>query len=197
MLEDIRRNPLFLTDVYNLSHTDLKEDVSFEVSHIYNRSRPMILYGFNEIVINLLNTKIEVDMVAEAEEYAKKMGMIFPTQVWYDVVEKEKGWIPLRVQALKDGTWVPKGTPFAQVMNTVEGYGELVAWWEALYLHSYFASACATEAFFLRKYLEDFSIYNRNMDTTILPSLETPHTSDTFFDHLNIFHLLQALLLYI
>lgn len=155
MLEDIRRNPLFLTDVYNLSHTDLKEDVSFEVSHIVNRSRPMILYGFNEIVIDLLNTKIEVDMVMEAEEYAKKMGMIFPTQVWYDVVEKEKGWIPLRVQALKDGTWVPKGTPFAQVMNTVEGYGELVTWWEAIYLHSYFASGCATEAFFLRKYLEE------------------------------------------
>lgn len=154
MLEDIRRNPLFLTDVYNLSHTDLKEDVSFEVSHIVNRSKPMILYGFNEIVIDLLNTKIELDMVAEAEEYAKKMGMIFPTQVWYDVVEKEKGWIPLRVQALKDGTWVPKGTPFAQVMNTVEGYGELVTWWEAIYLHSYFPSACATEAFFLRKYLE-------------------------------------------
>lgn len=155
MLEDIRRNPLFLTDVYNLSHTDLKEDVSFEVSHIVNRSRPMILYGFNEIVIDLLNTKIEVDMVMEAEEHAKKMGMIFPTQVWYDVVDKEKGWIPLRVQALKDGTWVPRGTPFAQVMNTVEGYGELVTWWEAIYLHSYFASGCATEAFFLRKYLEE------------------------------------------
>ncbi len=154
MLTDIRNNPLFLTDVYNLSHTDLKEDVSFEVSHIYNRSRPMILYGFNEIVINLLNTKIEVAMVMEAEEHARKMGMIFPTNMWMDVVEKEKGWIPLRVQALKDGTWVPKGTPFAQVMNTVEGYGELVTWWEAIYLHSYFASACATEAFFLRKYLE-------------------------------------------
>ncbi len=93
MLVDIRNNPLFLTDVYNLSHTDLKEDVSFEVSHIYNRSRPMILYGFNEIVINLLNTQIEVAMVMEAEEHARKMGMIFPTDIWMDVVEKEKGWI--------------------------------------------------------------------------------------------------------
>jgi len=155
MLNDIRNNPLFLTDVYNLSHTDLKEDISFEVSHIYNRSRPMILYGFNETVINLLNTRIEVSMVMEAEEHARKMGMIFPVKMWMGVVEELKGWIPLRVQALKDGTWVPKGTPFAQVMNTIEGYGELVTWWEAIFLHTYFPSACATEAFFLRKYLAE------------------------------------------
>ena len=155
MLADIRRNPLLLTDVYNLSHTDLKEDVTFEVSHIYNRSRGMILYGFNESVINLLNTRIEVDMVEEAQEYARKMDMIFPFDMWYDIATKERGWIPLRVQSVPDGTWIPKGTPFAQVLNTVDGYGEVVAWWEALYLHTYFPSGCATEALQLRQYLED------------------------------------------
>lgn len=154
-LEDIRRNPLFLTDVYNLDHGELKEDTSFEVSHIYNRERPMILYGFNEIVIKLLNTKIEVDMVEEASEYAKKMGMVFPFDMWYKIATEHRGWIPLRVQALKDGTWVPKGTPFAQIMNTVEGFGEIVTWWEAILLHSYFASGCATEAFRIRRYLEE------------------------------------------
>ena len=63
MLKDIRRNILLLTDGYNLSHTDLKENTDYEISHIYNRSRGMILYGFNKTVIDLLNTKIEVDMV--------------------------------------------------------------------------------------------------------------------------------------
>ena len=154
-LKEIRKNPLILTDVYNLSHTELKENVDFEVSHIYNRERPMILYGFNEIAIDLLNTKIEVDMVEEANELAKKMDMKFPFDLWYDVATKHRGWIPLRVQALKDGTWVPKGTPFAQVSNTVEGFGELVTWWESIMLHSYFASGCATEAFHIRRYLEE------------------------------------------
>lgn len=154
-LKEIRNNPLLLTDVYNLSHTELKENTDFEVSHIYNRERPMILYGFNEIVIDLLNTKIEVDMVEEAEELALKMDMKFPSELWYKVAIDHRGWIPLRVQALKDGTWVPKGTPFAQVSNTVEGFGELVTWWEAIMLHSYFASGCATEAFHIRRYLEE------------------------------------------
>ena len=154
-LDEIRRNPLFLTDVYNLDHGELKENTDFEVSHIYNRERPMILYGFNEIVIKLLNTKIEVDMVEEANEYAKKMGMVFPFDMWYKIATEHRGWIPLRVQALKDGTWVPKGTPFAQIMNTVKGFGETVTYWEAIFLHSYFASGCATEAFNIRRYLEE------------------------------------------
>lgn len=155
MLKDIRNNIILLTDCYNLSHFELKENLDYDISHIYNRSKPMILYGFNEIVIDLLNRKIEVDMVEEAQDYARKMGMHFPFDMFYKIATDLKGRIPLRVQALPDGTWVPKGTPFAQISNTEEGFGELVSWWEAVMIHSYFASGCATEAFWLRKYLED------------------------------------------
>ena len=157
-LKDIRRNIILLTDVYNLSHTDLKENVDWEVSHIYNRSRGMILYGFNEIVIDLLNTKIEVDMIEEAQELARQMGLQFPFDMWYKIATELKGRIPLRVQALPDGTWVPKGTPFAQITNTEEGFGELVTWFEAVLLHSYFPSGCATEALAIRQYLEDMGL---------------------------------------
>ncbi len=154
-LEDIYNNPLVLTDVYNLSHSYLKENVDYEISHIYNRSRPMILYGFNETVHHLLNRQIDVGMVMEAEECAKKMGMKFPVDMWMNCVDRMKGYIPLKVEALPDGTWVPKGTPFAQITNTEEGFGELVTWWEGVFLHSNFASACATRAMEMRRYLDD------------------------------------------
>lgn len=154
-IKDIRNNILLLTDAYNLSHFELKENLDFDVSHIYNRSKPMILYGFNEMVINLLNTKIEVDMVEDAQDYARKMDMHFPFDMFYKIATEFGGRIPLRVQALPDGTWVPKGTPFAQISNTEDGFGELPTYWEAMFLHSYFASGCATEAFWLRKYLKD------------------------------------------
>jgi len=154
-LDDIYSNPLVLTDCYNLSHFFLKENQDYEISHIYNRSSPMILYGFNEIVIKLLNQKIQESMVMDAEECAKKMGMPFPTEMWMDLVDKLHGWIPLKVEALPDGTWVPQGTPFAQITNTDEGFGELVTWWEGVLLHSYFPSACATRALAMRRYLEE------------------------------------------
>lgn len=158
MLEDIRRNIISLTDCYNTTHFKLKENVDFEVSHIYNRSRPMILYGFNEIAIKLLNTKIEVDMVEEAQSHAIKMGLSFPWDMFYKIATEFEGRIPLRVQALPDGTWVPKGTPFAQVSNTEDGFGELPTWWETVLLHSYFPSGCATEAFHLRRYLDNHKL---------------------------------------
>jgi nicotinamide phosphoribosyltransferase len=63
------------------------------------------------------------------------------------------GYAPLLIETLPEGTWCPKGTPFAQISNTVEGYGELVTWWEGDFMHDYFPSACATEAFKMRKYL--------------------------------------------
>ena len=154
MIQDIYKNPIMLTDVYNLSHHFLKENTDYEVSHVYNRAKPMILFGFNERVRQIFDVKIEVDMIMEADELARKMHLdYFPTEMWYKVAEKFKGHLPLRVQALPDGTWCPKLTPFAQIENTEEGFGELVTWFESQLLNISFASGCATHALDLRKYL--------------------------------------------
>ena len=75
--------------------------------------RPMIIYGFNEIATSLLNQRIYENHVIEADELATKMGLTFPIELWMSVVKDFRGRIPLRVQALPDGTACPKGTPFA------------------------------------------------------------------------------------
>ena len=148
------KNVLLLTDAYNLSHGFLKQNADYETSHIYNRNKPCILYGFNQRVIDLLTTRITKEMIAQAEKYAESLGVRFPSQIWNDVVEKFEGYLPLLVQALPDGMWIPQATPFAQVSNTEKGYGELVTWFEAVFLHSSFSSGCATEALHMREYLE-------------------------------------------
>jgi nicotinamide phosphoribosyltransferase len=153
MLFNIRNNPLCLTDGYNTSHQFLKINTDFEVSHIYNRNMPGILFGFHENVLNTLDIRIEDWMVQQAEQEAQEMGLPFPSKMWMRVVDELDGRIPLEVEALPDGTWIPQGTPFAQIRNTEEGFGECVSWWEGLLLHSSFPSACATEAFKMRQYL--------------------------------------------
>jgi nicotinamide phosphoribosyltransferase len=155
MLKDIRKNPILLTDCYNLSHQNLKCNTDFEVSHMYNRAAGMILYGFNEIVNSILSIKITEDMVNEAAEYAEKMNLTFPKEIWMNVVNDCDGNIPILVQAVPEGTWCPTGTPFAQVRNTVKGYGEMVTWFEGIFMMAYFPSSCATRAFKMRKYLEE------------------------------------------
>lgn len=154
MLKDLRSNPILLTDAYNLSHQRLKVNTDWEISHMYNRAKPMILFGLLENINNLLSTKITADMVAEAALLAKKMGLIFPTDLWMRVVNECNGYIPIEIQTLPEGTWCPVGTPFAQIRNTVKGFGEMVTWFEAPLMHSFFASTAATQAFRMRKYLE-------------------------------------------
>lgn len=148
-------NPIMLTDVYNTSHYMFKENQDFEKSILMNRNRPQILFGLNETINEICNIKIEEIMVDEAYEHALRMNMPFPVNMWYRVANEFKGRIPLRVEALPDGTWCPKGTPFCKISNTEKGFGELVSWWEGVFMHSYFASGCATEAFLMRKYLDD------------------------------------------
>jgi nicotinamide phosphoribosyltransferase len=80
--------------------------------------------------------------------------MPFPYEMWMRVVTECNGKLPLLIEALPDGRWCPKGTPFAQVRNTVEGFGELVTWFEPVMLKCAFPSGCATRAFQMRKYLE-------------------------------------------
>ena len=133
----------------------MKCNVDWETSHIYNRNRSMILFGFWENVIHTLNTHIIARMIDDADRCAAEMDMPFPRKMFERLVDELNGRIPLCVEALPEGTFVPKGAPFCQISNTVEGFGELVSWWEAMFVHSFFPSGCATMAFEIRRYLEN------------------------------------------
>jgi nicotinamide phosphoribosyltransferase len=150
-------NRLLMTDSYNLSHQRLKINTDWEVSHMYNRksyrNAGMILFGLQQIVNELLDFVVTEDMVREAEFHAKRDGLVFPTELWMRVVNELSGRIPLKVEMLPEGTYCPVGTPFAQVSNTVEGFGELVTWWEGVLMHAWFSSCCATESFHMRNHL--------------------------------------------
>lgn len=125
-IKDLRNNPLLLTDAYNLSHQSMKVSTDWEVSHIYNRKSGQILFGFHEAVATFLGDINVIDeMIAEAQEVAVRVDMVFPTDLFKRVVDECNGKIPLRVQALPEGTYCPAGTPFAQVRNTKAGFGSL------------------------------------------------------------------------
>ena len=148
-------NHLMLTDVYNLSHGFMKCNVDFEASHIVNRNAPMILFGFDAAVHDILDYKVKEDDIIQARACAKKMNMEFPAELFYDAMKYKSIGEILKVEALPDGSWVPRGTPFAQLSNVVKGFGELVTWWEPLLLHPWFASSCATRALMMKQYLSE------------------------------------------
>ena len=119
-----------LTDSYNLSHQMLKQNTDWEVSNIINRNRNnlggMILYGFEETVRNLFSRKISQEDVNKASFIVYKHGFLFPIELFTRVVNECEGYIPLKIDALPDGFFIPTGTPFCQISNTVKEFGELV-----------------------------------------------------------------------
>lgn len=154
-LKDLRTNPILLTDAYNASHENLKVNVDWEVSHLYNRKKGMILYGFIEGVVEMiLKTQITKEMVEEAAAGAERKGLPFPKDTWMRVVDECNGYVPLQIQMLPEGTYCPPGTPFAQIRNTVKGFGDLVTWFEPEFMHVHFPSTTATQALRIRRYLE-------------------------------------------
>jgi nicotinamide phosphoribosyltransferase len=101
----------------------------------------MILYGINKIIANVFdNMRITTDHVGEAERYANEMNLWFPSELFYRIVDELDGYMPVKIQAIPDGNWAPRGTPFCQIRNTVEGFGERVTWWEAMLMHAWFPS---------------------------------------------------------
>lgn len=152
--EMFQGNIIKQTDSYNTSHQSLKINTDWEVSHIYNRRRGMILHGFNKSVCDLLSKVVTERWVHAAHAHAIRNNIPFPYTVWMRVVTECEGRIPIKIEALPDGRWCPKGTVFAQVRNTVEGFGELVTWFEPKLLRMAFPSGCTTRAFHMRKYLE-------------------------------------------
>lgn len=149
-----RFNPISLTDRYSLSHYILKENLDYDISLLFNRGKPMILNGFNKIINDLLHIKLTERIVREEELKAKKEGGPFPIDMWMKIVEKFNGYLPLKVEGLEDGTWVPRNAPFVKISNTEKGFGEIPSWNESVCMEAFFTSGCATEAFKMRKYLD-------------------------------------------
>lgn len=150
------KNQIFKTDMYVYSHPFLlppaaKTDI--QVAHLYNRAKPMILMGFNRLVRQTLKMKVTMEMIEQAEPRIIKAGLPFDRQTWERVVNECGGYLPLKIEALPDGTYCPKGTPFCQITSTKPGFGSLVEFVEARLMKGFFASACATKAWEIKKYL--------------------------------------------
>jgi len=156
MIEDYG-NHILLGDYYSQYHGIMKENVDFETSHMYNRTKGQFLSGLRKAALQPLTLKVTEELVWEAHKVIESKNGHFPKEMFMRVVKELDGNIPLKFQMLPEGTWCPAGTPVAQVRNTVEDFGELGTWWEPLFMMASFDSACLTRSYEMYKYLRYLS----------------------------------------
>lgn len=139
-------NILLWTDTYNPTHHKMRLYKKHDIVYMYNRKAPIRIFGLAGHINGLMKTKITKEMIEVAESVCKSNKVDFPTDMFMEIVKEHGGHIPLKFEMLPEFILLPTGTPFLKIENTVDGFAELVTYWEGYLSQCFYTSGCFTRA---------------------------------------------------
>jgi nicotinamide phosphoribosyltransferase len=159
---------MFNTDSYNSSHFQMFPPGTTEISgYIEARNNSefqnISFFGLQYFIKKYL---MEPDL-SNMDVHAAKMrwwshGEPFPRKGWQKI--KELGYYPIEIQAVPEGSWVPKGNVLIQIRNTDPDCYWLPTWLETQLVQIWYPIAVATQSkqtkAMLRSYLENTGCEN-------------------------------------
>lgn len=164
------------TDAYYVSsnfyiHQDAKDHSVYQIAFrrellpwmkdmgIEPENSKLIFHGLQDIMEDILHDPVTREEIEDADKFYKtaRNGWNFKWDrgMWERILSENNGIIPIKIEALPDGSTVFPGEPVIQI-TAEDGYGELAAWFETRLLQVWAASERAS---MLRHWLE----YNKNM----------------------------------
>lgn len=129
-------NLILQSDSYKMSHfKQYPKGTEYVVSYIEARGtnedwEETVFLGISYFIQKYLLKPITMADVLEAETVCKLHGVPFNKEGWERIVTKHEGYLPLRIQALPEGTVAPISTPLVQVINTDPKCGWLTSFIE-------------------------------------------------------------------
>ncbi|MFA7285091.1 MAG: nicotinamide phosphoribosyltransferase domain-containing protein [Candidatus Absconditabacterales bacterium] len=160
----VTKNKILMTDTYNrtMAHmvgNDWKREEVFTLFLRKSKGAANVVYGIRNILQELLSTpitKAEVDFAQQAinDQGARGGNTYFNRDMRDHVLHEHQGYMPITIKAVADGTLVKPTEP----VMTISGPGELVAWFEAMYLRIFYESCVATDAYYLSKIIGNRAI---------------------------------------
>jgi len=116
-------NLILNTDSYKLSHYRQyppgTKAISSYIEARGESERPEILFfGLQMFLKQYLATPLTMTDIDEAEAIVTAHGLPFNREGWTGIVRNHGGTLPLRIEALPEGTLVRRGVPVVQVVNT-------------------------------------------------------------------------------
>lgn len=164
------------TDAYYVSsnfyiHQDAKDHSVYQIAFrreelpwmkdlgVKKEDRKLIFHGLQDIIDDVLHNPVTREEIEESETFYKearnKWQYKWDRGMWEKILSENNGIIPIKIQALPDGSTVFPGEAVIQV-QAQDGYGELAAWFETRLIQVWAASERAS---MLRHWLD----YNKNM----------------------------------
>lgn len=156
------RNLLLNTDSYKLSvflqYPKDTRAVSAFVTTRGNSFRPEVMFfGLQMFLKDYLSSPITRDDIDEAEDIASAHGQPFDRAGWEHILKAHGGYLPLRIEALAEGTAIRRGVPVMQVVNTDPLVPWLTSYMETALLRAvWYPSTVVTTAWRLRLAIQPF-----------------------------------------
>ncbi|SOC90068.1 nicotinamide phosphoribosyltransferase [Rhizobium sp. AN5] len=156
------RNIILSTDSYKQSHfNQYPPGAQFISSYIEARKqsdRPQfsVFFGLQAFLSEYLTMPIQAADIVEAKELCLKHGLPFNEEGWRYILEHHDGYLPIEIQALPEGSFVPRGTPMIQVKNTDPKVPWLTSFVETALLRAiWYPTSVATISFITKAIIYD------------------------------------------
>jgi nicotinamide phosphoribosyltransferase len=159
-------NLILNTDTYKHSHWNLyPPQTEYVSSYIESRggAYPSQLFvGLQAFIKKHLLHPITIDDIDEAEVITREHGIPFNRQGWLGIVNDHGGYLPVKIQAVPEGTVLPNKNVLVQVVNTDPKYPWVTSFFETALLRSiWYPTSVATISLYakqlIRQALEETS----------------------------------------
>lgn len=163
-------NPLNLTDSYKVGHYKMyPKGMEYLQSNFTPRSSrvkgvtKVVFFGLQAFIRDILENEFD-NFFLDSDLYInhhkirveKLLGKKFDITHWQELAKL--GYLPIKINALKEGTECPLRVPMFTIENTIPGYGWLVNYIESILSNSIWQPmTSATNALRLRRMLDKFA----------------------------------------
>lgn len=114
-------NLILNADSYKTSHwVQYPPDSLYLSSYVEARrgDYPVVFFGLQAFIKEYLSHPITTNDIDEAETIISNHGLTFNRKGWEKLVSKHGGLLPIRIQAIAEGSMVPVSNVVCQVVNT-------------------------------------------------------------------------------
>lgn len=162
-------NIILLTDSYKSSHYwQYPAKTTRVYSYIESRggeSNAVVFFGLQHFLKRYFLTPITAKDIDQAERVFTQHGLPFNREGWEYIVKKHKGFLPLRIKAVKEGSVIPIKNVLATIENTDPKCFWLTSYIETAILQNlWYPTTVATRSYRLRQLLNHYHMLTSDTD---------------------------------
>ena len=153
----MENNIILDVDSYKLSHfLQYPPNTKFVSSYIEARKKDAktLFFGTQMVLQKYLAKPFSLADILEADSVATMHGLPFNKDGWLKMYEKYKGFFPIRIEAVEEGSVIPSGNVLLQVVNTDPEFFWITSYVETLLLRAiWYPTTVATKSYEIKQLL--------------------------------------------